>query len=73
MVLKIIKYIFESYLGFGLTQVMKFYSRTKTYVICPYTANTMFADALATLGARASTGMVLTPQTEIFHLQHQKS
>ena len=35
--------------------------------------NTMPADALATLGARASAGMVLTPKAEIFHLQHQKS
>ena len=37
-----------------------------------YTNNTMPADALVTLGARASTGMVLTPEAGIFHLQHQK-
>ena len=38
-----------------------------------YTANTMPADALASLGASASAGMVLTPKARIFHLQHQKS
>ena len=38
-----------------------------------YTANTMPADALGTLGARASTGMVLTPKAGIFRRQHQKS
>ena len=38
-----------------------------------YMANTMPADALATSGARASAGMVLTPQNGLFHLQHQKS
>ena len=36
-------------------------------------ANTMPADALATLGASASAGMVLTPKGGIFCLQHQKS
>ena len=30
----------------------------------------MPTDALATLGARASAGMVLTPKSGIFHLQH---
>ena len=38
-----------------------------------YTDNTMPANALATLGARASAGMVLTPKAGIFHLQHEKS
>ena len=33
----------------------------------------MPVDALATLGARASAGMVLTPKAGIFYLQHQKS
>ena len=33
----------------------------------------MPADALATLGASASAGMVLTPKAGIFHLQHQKA
>ena len=32
----------------------------------------MSADALATLGARASAGMVLAPKSRIFPLQHQK-
>ena len=36
------------------------------------TVNTMPADALATLGARASVGMVLTPRFGLFHLQDQK-
>ena len=34
---------------------------------------TTLVDALATLGASASAGMVLNPQTGIFRLQHQKS
>ena len=38
----------ESHLGFGLSQVDEI-----------YTANTMPADALVTLGTRASAGMVL--------------
>ena len=37
-----------------------------------YTVNTMPADALATLGASASAGMVLTPKAGIFRLQYQK-
>ena len=37
------------------------------------TANTMPVDALATLGARATAGMVLTPKVGIFYLQHQES
>ena len=37
-----------------------------------YTAITMPADTLATLGASASAGMVLTPKGRIFRLQHQK-
>ena len=37
------------------------------------TVNNIPADALATLGARASAGMVLTHKAGIFHLQHQKS
>ena len=38
-----------------------------------YTANTMSADALTTLGARASAGMVLTTKVGIFGFQHQDS
>ena len=38
-----------------------------------YTANTIPADALATLGARASAGVVLIPKAGIFRLQPQKS
>ena len=38
-----------------------------------YPDNTMSADALATLGAKASTGMLLTPKAGIFCLQHQKN
>ena len=38
-----------------------------------YTVNTIFADALAALGARASAGMILTLKTGIFRLQHPKS
>ena len=38
-----------------------------------YIVNSMPADALATLGARASTGMALTPKAKIFCLQHQES
>ena len=33
----------------------------------------MAADALATLGAKASTGMVMTLKAWIFRLQHLKS
>ena len=33
----------------------------------------MSADALATLGARASVGMALIPTAVVFHLQYQKS
>ena len=35
-----------------------------------YTANIVLADGLATLGASASTCMVLTPKAGIFRLQH---
>ena len=35
-----------------------------------YTANTMLADALLTLAAGASVGMVLTPSSGWFRLQH---
>ena len=38
-----------------------------------YTANTMPADVLATLGARASARMVLIPKAAIFPLQRQSS
>ena len=38
-----------------------------------YIATTMPADVLATLGARASADMVLTPKAGIYHLQNQKS
>ena len=41
---------------------------------CPFhTANTMPADALATLGASASTGMILTPKAGIFRLRRDDS
>ena len=57
---------FECYLEFGLTQVDEFsYGMTEHL---SYMANTMPADALATSGARASAGMVLTLQTGIFRL-----
>ena len=36
-------------------------------------ANIMSVDALATLQARASTAMVLTPKGTTFCLQHQKN
>ena len=42
------------------------------YCLC-YTDNTMPADSLATLGAKAPAGMALTPRAEIFRIQHQKS
>ena len=51
----------ESHLGFGLTQVDEINCGT---CCLSYTANTMPADALATLGARASACMVLTPQSQ---------
>ena len=34
---------------------------------------TLLADGLAILGASASAGFVLTPETTLFNLQHQKS
>ena len=44
------------------------------FMVClSRTANTMSADALATLGASASAGMVLTSKAAIFRLQHQES
>ena len=44
------------------------------YICCvSYTANTMPSDALVTLEARASGGMVLLSKAGIFNLQHQKS
>ena len=38
-----------------------------------YTANTMSADVLATLGVRASAVMLLIPKARIFLRQHQKN
>ena len=38
-----------------------------------YAVNTMAADAVATLGARASAGMALAQYARIFCPQHQKS
>ena len=62
---------FESYLEFALTQLDEIKSGTTRHVTSlSYTANAMPADALATLGASASTGMVLTCQAGIFCLQH---
>ena len=46
--------------------------RNPTYCLS-YTDNTMPADALVTLGTRASAGMVLTLKAGILRLQHQKS
>ena len=40
----------------------KINSETAIDVVCPTCSNTMPADALVTLGARASAGMVLTPK-----------
>ena len=50
---------FESYREFDLTHEDEIISRT-TIRCLSYTANAMPADALATLGARASASMVLT-------------
>ena len=63
---------FELHLGFGLTQVDEITSGTTVHIL-PYTVNTLPADALATLGARASAGMVLISKAGILRLQHQKS
>ena len=38
-----------------------------------YTANTLPADAMATLRASPSAGMALTSKAGIFRLKHQKS
>ena len=65
---------FESYLGFGLTQVYEIDSGTTIHIVCPIQPiPCLSADALATLGARSSAGMVLTPKPEIFNLQHPKN
>ena len=60
---------FESYLGFGFTQVDKINFKTTINEHClSHTAYSMPADVLATSAARASAGMVLIPKTGIFHL-----
>ena len=60
-------------MGFGLTQVDEIDPRTSIHCCLSYTANNMPADALMTLGARASASMVLIPITGIFRLEHHKS
>ena len=54
----------QSYLEFGLTRVLVDEINSGTTIcVLSSTANTMHADALATLGANASEGLVLTPQS----------
>ena len=62
---------YELYLGFGLSQV----DETTIDVNClSYTVNTITADAVVTLGVRASAAVMLfTLKAGIFHLQHQIS
>ena len=62
---------FISYLGFHWTEDNQIHNGATLHVA--YTVNTMPADALVTLGAKASGGMVLTPKARILCLQHQKS
>ena len=53
------------YLVMEVHSVLLAYKLWNKNICClSYTANTMPADALATLGARASAGMVLTPRSE---------
>ena len=57
-----------------MTQVDEITSGTTIHVVClPQPIPIKPADALVTLGARASTGMALIPKAGIFHLQLQKS
>ena len=60
---------FESYLGFGLTQVDGINCGTTKHVVCP-TQWIPCLRALAAFGARASAGVVLTPEAKIFRLKH---
>ena len=64
-----------SYIRFCSTEEDQIHNRATLHVACPTIPDkTMPADALATLGTRASAGMVLTSKVGIiFHLQHQKS
>ena len=59
------------YLRFGFTQVDVIKSGTTTHVVCP--TQTTPADILASLGAKALAGMLLTTKAGIFRLQHQES
>ena len=65
---------FECYLSFEcLTQVDEINSGTTVHVVCPTQPIPWLMIALATLGARESADMILTPKAGIFPLQHQKS
>ena len=58
---------------YGVTRPQRVNSGTTAHVVCPTMPNTMPGDALVTLGARATAGMVLDPRAGIFCLQHQMS
>ena len=69
-------HILNHILDVAWPKVHEINSVTTMQVVCPTQTNwdnTMAADALVTLEAGASAGMVLTPKAGIFRLQHQKS
>ena len=70
-------FTFVLYLGFCVTEEEQIYKGETLHVAyegsLSYTDNITPADALETLGVRASAGMVLTPNARIFRLQLQKS
>ena len=69
--LKCIRISYQSWILFNRRRLNSQWS--KPTCCLSYTDNTVHADALVTLGARASAGIVLTSKAKIFHLEHQKS
>ena len=55
------------------TQAARWRARQFRAVCMGFTANTIFADGLAILEARASAVILLIPKARVFLLQHQKS
>ena len=73
--LKIMKDIFTfSIVSWNMLNTSRLNSLWNQNICClSYTANDMSADALLTLGVRASTGMALIPKAGIFRFQHSQS
>ena len=75
IIFKTIKNILTSSITSWIWLYLSRWNLLSDYNTCcvSHVANIMPADALATLGARASAGMVLTLKARILHLQHRKS